>query len=386
MKLSDSEALLLEIVRKSLFDIRMSPDTLRKENADWEPIFREACRHNVLPLVLQSISGLKEELKIPEDKIEKWRITAYNQVAYNEKVMFYQNMIVEILDKARIPYAVLKGSGLGACYPHPFLRVLQDIDLLLRPSDLERAAEILSGHGFKRRKACGHFHEVLDRGNITVEPHIAVSYINPDKTGEKIRAFFEDALESAETESSGAYSFKVLSARHQAMALLLHMERHIAENKLDLRRLCDWAMFVSRKTTNEMWKSEIEPALIRCGLNKFAMLVTKICVIYLGLDIEHCRWAEAANDRLCGKLLAIILRNYDHGAKQPSIVVQSALRDERELPKLLVPFVYVFKLLRYLYRMSTGKRPKIYVRKTICESIKMGSIYRKLGLYKAGKT
>lgn len=389
LKLNDSEALLLDIIKKNLFDTPIDVSAYNREEIDWGGVFREACRHNVLPIVLHNINDLIAEFNIPEEKVEKWRITTYNQIAFNEKLMFYQNRVVEILDKAHIPYAVLKGSSLSACYPRPDLRILQDIDLLLKPSDFGQALSILCEHGFNRRIIGKHFHEVLEKDDIVVEPHYSVSYIDKSNTGGRIRDFFEDALERTERETVGAYSFEVLSVAHQAVALLLHIERHIAENKLDLRRICDWAMFVYRKTTNEIWVSQIEPELIRCGLNKFAMLITKICVIFLGLSSEHCSWAEGADSNLCKKLFIIIYKNYSISSKQPSFIVLCALRFRREFPRLskipiLIPLGCIFIQLRYLYEMSTGKRAKISVLKTVHEAVQISHIFSKLKLYKAG--
>lgn len=390
-KLSESETLLLDIIGKNLFDIPIEAGDYDKDGIDWDLIFREACRHNVLPLVLHGINDLTAEFDIPGDRVEKWRIRAFGQIAFNEKLMFYQNEIVEILDKARIPYAVLKGSSLSACYPRPDLRVLRDIDLLLPRSDFGQALNLLQEYGFNMRDTGGrHFHEVLEKDDILIEPHYSVSYIDKSKTGERIRAFFEDALACAERESVGGYSFKVLSAEHQAVALLLHMERHIAENKLDLRRICDWAMFIRRKTGNEMWLSRIQPVLLSFGLNDFAKLVTKICVIFLGLSREHCLWAEKADADLCGELLEIIYKNYNVGSKQPSALVFSSLRAKREFPQLrkipiLAPLAGLFIKLRYFYEMSARKRAKISVPETLREAVQISRIFGRLKLYKPGR-
>ncbi len=388
MKLNDSENLLMDIIKNKLFGVSINIKAIYKNNVDWKEIFREAARHNVLPLLLQNIDDLSLHFDIPGNIINKWRITVYNQIAFNEKLMFYQNEVISVLDKAQIPYAVLKGASLCAYYPRPDLRVLNDIDLLLRPSDFKQAVEILCEYGFEKRKMSAHFHEVLDKDDIVVEPHYTVTYINKNKTGNKIREFFEDALSQTAREKIGQYTFNVLSVERQAMALLLHMERHIGENKLDLRRLCDWALFISQKANNEVWINIIQPELVKCGLLKFAMLVTKICIIYLGLNAEHCLWAEAADTKLCEKLFLLILRNYNVSSKQPSIVMFNTLRAKREYPilndiPLLIPFVCVFIQLRFLYEMNTGKRLKISVLKTIYEAIQLNCIFNKLKLYKA---
>ena len=387
-RLDTTEILLLDIIKSSLFDIPVDAGAYNAEEIDWGAVFRKAARHNVLPLVLQNINDLIAKLSIPEEKVKRWRIAAHNQIAFNEKLMFCQNSIVEILDKAGIPYAVLKGSGLSACYPRPDLRVLHNIDLLLRPSDFGQALNILYESGFGRRVIEKSFHEVLCREDVLVEPHASVPGVDGSRAGEKIKAFFEDALEHTEAETVGACSFKVLAPERQAVALLLCMERLIVENRLDLRRLCDWAMFVCRKTGKEMWASRIQPELVRFGLDRFAKLMTKICVLFLGLNPEHCPWAEEADENLCEKLLAIVLRNYSAGDRQPAAFVLSSLRAGSKFPLLNkvpapISFAGIFARMRDLYEMKAVKKARGSVLETVREAARINRVYGKLKLYKA---
>jgi hypothetical protein len=69
--------------------------------------------------------------------------------------------------------------------------------------------------------------------------------------------------------------------------------------------------------------------------------------------------------------------------------VLCALRFRREFPRLskipiLIPLGCIFIQLRYLYEMSTGKRAKISVLKTVHEAVQISHIFSKLKLYKAG--
>jgi hypothetical protein len=50
----------------------------------------------------------------------------------------------------------------------------------------------------------------------------------------------------------------------------------------------------------------------------------------------------------------------------------------------LIPLGCIFIQLRYLYEMSTGKRAKISVLKTVHEAVQISHIFSKLKLYKAG--
>lgn len=60
--------------------------------------------------------------------------------------------LAAVLDAADVPFRVLKGSAVAHLdYPDPAWREFGDIDLLIRPEDLDRAIAVLAGRGFQRR-------------------------------------------------------------------------------------------------------------------------------------------------------------------------------------------------------------------------------------------
>ncbi len=60
--------------------------------------------------------------------------------------------VADLLDEAEVPFRVLKGAAVAHLdYPDPALREFGDIDLLIRPIDLDRTIGLLARHGFTRR-------------------------------------------------------------------------------------------------------------------------------------------------------------------------------------------------------------------------------------------
>jgi hypothetical protein len=61
------------------------------------------------------------------------------------------------LGEARVPFLVLKGAALGALiYPAPHLRTMTDVDLLVRPGDLDAALDALGRAGFEKPSSEAH--------------------------------------------------------------------------------------------------------------------------------------------------------------------------------------------------------------------------------------
>ncbi|MFW6041801.1 MAG: nucleotidyltransferase family protein, partial [Guyparkeria sp.] len=60
--------------------------------------------------------------------------------------------VADLLDEAGVPFRVLKGLAVVHLdYPDPALREFGDLDLLIRPADLDRTIALLAQHGYARR-------------------------------------------------------------------------------------------------------------------------------------------------------------------------------------------------------------------------------------------
>jgi hypothetical protein len=111
------------------------------------------------------------------------------------------------LEKAGIPYAVVGGNAVAAWVSRvdeAAVRNTQDVDLLLRRSDLDAAAAALAPAGFVRRHVAG-IDIFLDGPQAKARDAVHVVF-----AGEKVRAEYSSpAPDVAESELSGA--FRVLN-------------------------------------------------------------------------------------------------------------------------------------------------------------------------------
>jgi hypothetical protein len=81
------------------------------------------------------------------------RLAARFNVALARQVVMSRDRatLLRGLDDAQIPAIVLKGAYLGeTVYPHPALRPMSDIDVLVRHGDRLRVDEVLRGLGYRR--------------------------------------------------------------------------------------------------------------------------------------------------------------------------------------------------------------------------------------------
>ena len=127
-----------------------------------------------------------------------------------EKVRERLARATEALAAVRVPYAVVGDSAVAAWVSRvdeSAVRNTQDVDILLRRSDLDAAAEALASVGFLRRHAAG-VEMFLDGPGARARDAVHVIF-----AGEKVRPeYAEPAPEVADAERSGPYAVISLHA------------------------------------------------------------------------------------------------------------------------------------------------------------------------------
>ena len=202
--------------------------------------------------------------------------------------------------------------------------------------------------------------------------------------------------------------FPVLSEMHQALMLLLHMERHMMGGGIELRQLCDWAMFVENSSPSH-WEQATLKLLRRCGLLKYASVITKACVDYLGVSASHAPWCLDIKPDLSDAFILDVfcggkMGNHDIdvldsffnersilGQKKQSrvkaIIAMLNKLTYRHWPvvqkyKILLPLFWLYIPIRFWVRSQSGLRSKIDVGELWGLSTQRKKLLEKLDLYK----
>lgn len=394
-------AALLSLIRSALW--QSTEPTL--PTVDWEALERQAQTQGVLWLVYL---GAKRVAGVPPRYLSAWRAAMHCAVLGNQCVNDAQNRLLAWLQEQKIPAVILKGTGCARYYPWPEARPLGDIDVLIRPRDLERVDRYLRGQGFAPSEQAHGFHVGYLGSMAEVEVHYAASTLPDSPGGAVAAAETERFLEDRQWVHMGEMTFPVPSESHQALMLLLHMERHMLVTGIGLRQLCDWAVFVSNSPQGH-WQDTL-PMLRRCGLLTYAQVLTRVCVEELGLDPEKAPWCREVPGELFRQMLTEILRSGSLGAgnsggsgnlfTQRSTLGQKApglsggvLGKLTEISyerwpftrrwKQLLPLFWGYLSLRYVLR--TALSPRKTLRGVLSVSNKQRKLYRALKLYQAEK-
>lgn len=308
MTVNESIFLLL---RESLFGIQTNASEVIDDKEFWNKVYRE--------LQAQTVTGLttvvvRKHNEIPADLQRVWSDTQRTRVVNYVQMAAVQDEACTLLQKSGIDVAVIKGMAAAIYYPIPEHRTMGDVDLLVRPEDYKAAIQVLKENGFALKGVEeGRYHTAFIRYNVLFELHRAPSGTHIYERGDIIRDYILSGMDSIEENQIGRYRFPILPWKQNGMELIWHIRQHLY-NGLGLRHIVDWMMFANYYLNDENMR-EYMPDLQKCGLDRLAIVVTKMCQRYLGLRCDNITWCESVDEDICEDLMNFIMEQGNFGKK-----------------------------------------------------------------------
>jgi len=139
------------------------------ENVNWQSLLELAETHRVLPLVHQLL--IEKEIEIPEF----FHAATREQKTHTERLAVELESLLRQFAARDIDVIPLKGPVLAeALYGNTLLRPCDDLDLLVRRQDFERAETLLLALGFVANTEADNYHRKFFRDGVLVELHFNV--------------------------------------------------------------------------------------------------------------------------------------------------------------------------------------------------------------------
>jgi len=402
--LSCEQRALLCLVRRAMWS-----EVCDLPTADWSIVENLAKEQGISWLLYLGAKYYKSQISV--ERIQAWRGIMLATAIRNEQINDTQNKLIAWMRDKSIRVAVLKGTSCSRFYQHPEARSLGDIDILIDPNYMDEIRDHLLQMGYKPSDQEHGFHVGYYGDGVVIEIHFAVTEPPECNGGRVVQEAMRCFLDDVHQEVIGDISFPVLSDQNQALALLLHMERHMYECGIGLRQMCDWASFMSGVSL-ECWQNAIQPLIERCGLLTYAKVITKTCVDYLGLDSNIVPWccdvdlqlaAAMINDVFCQGSLGAADRDGEgswfidrkalgqtNGGRINTLLRNMNALAYRNWPvtktrKVLLPFCWVYLPLRYMARSLKGLRAKKNWIRMAEASNRRQKLYKAMRLYEIEK-
>lgn len=396
-RISENQLLILKLLAKALFNIQIK----LPEKIDWNGICKEGISQTVLPLIYKVLGEV-----MPSEAKARWQRLIYQMLANNAQVLFEHKEVHEIFTREEIPYVIIKGACSAKYYPEPKLRMMGDVDFVVKNKDLARAGAILEKEDFVRTENKEHTaHYVYRKGHSTWEMHWSMSGMPTGENGKETRRFFDEIIETAVYDPDG---YIIPDEFHHGLVMLIHTARHLLNTGIGVRHLCDWAVFVERFDNNEFIEI-FEERLTVCGLWRFAQLLTQLSIKFLG--VSEKAWAmENMDEEYLDSMMSDIFAGGNFGRKAPERINEAKLftyqgkgnvgddgfirqgiltmneRVLRAMPivrriPVLMPFGWLYVAIRHLKRIKKGLRPSIHIRKMMEGARERRKIYKEFHLF-----
>jgi hypothetical protein len=243
-----AENALLFAVCRARANTTFTPDA----QLDWDYLVSAADRQGIAPLLHDWLTRLPAS-GVPESAARRLQELYWATHFLNRDLLNELDRVLEAASAAAIDVLPLKGAVLApAYYPTPALRPMSDLDLLVRPHDLDRMAALLQSLGYLQVDALPSYaaDDHLDRAS---REHIWI-VSRPEMTA--LIEFRGEALQSAMARLSDLDASLAARLREHAAAiwsradreadaaarwrmsredLLLHVAAHLAAQHAEFR-------------------------------------------------------------------------------------------------------------------------------------------------------
>ncbi|RJP80452.1 MAG: hypothetical protein C4522_07590 [Desulfobacteraceae bacterium] len=208
--------------------------------SEWDSLVRQSKEHLVAPFLYKHLQGIKEQVDIPGEVMQKLYSVYINCAARNVKMECELQNALQGLVKSNTPFILLKGAHLnGIVYSDPGLRSMEDVDILFRKEDLKRGQECLLKAGYLNADE-----------RLVVDVHWYLEqYLDLD---------MNRIWDMARPVVIAGVHALVLSPEHLIVHLCMHLSFHHQFRFAGLRTFCDIRETIKRYPSGFNWKEVID--------------------------------------------------------------------------------------------------------------------------------
>ena len=244
--------ILLYLIKSALTDTSSQIDGI----LDHEELFALSKKHQIIPLVFQGLYITYGNF----DGSEKFRNATLRLMCHDQNQIGCLSRIEQAFSQNGIDYMLLKGSSIKAMYPASELRLMGDIDILIKEDQYHVIRACLTEMGLREEKETDHELIWKDRSGVLIELHkrLIPSY-NDD-----YYAYFHDPWNKAVLQEFHRFS---MTPEDEYIYLLTHLVKHYRDGGIGLKHVIDiW--YYSQKHPS-LDRKYIRSELEKLELNRF---------------------------------------------------------------------------------------------------------------------
>lgn len=323
-----SDKILLELLRRALYGGEIPRSSHGMTVEEWREIYRQASYQGLLGVLWD---GVKE---LPMDKGIKfnWALNVEKIEKKYEHQRVVLEELAELFTRNGMDMMVIKGYGISLLYPVPEHRPCGDIDFYLY-GEYTKGDKILEETHNLTTDLNKHHHTVNYYKGVMLENHYDFlnieSHLSNKIIEERLISEVERDKGEEHTLSNGAKIY-IPCPEFNALFLLRHAAAHFAAERVGLRHLIDWALFLNVYGKLVDWE-RLYKFSEEMNMHRFLHSINAISIEQLGVDPN-------------------ILPPFKRDPKLEKRVLQEILspKFQKPMPKKGNPLIYPWKLRRWL--------------------------------------
>ena len=238
---------------------------------DWEKFF-DFCRHHKVENMVYV--ALKKLNIVPTDTLKKFAGANARMCVAEAKQEIFSHQLFSGFENAKVAYIPLKGIVIKKLYPVENYRTSNDIDVLVKIEDFQKAENVLKNLGYtpgEEGNRDNDYHIVYSKGVVHIELH---SHLTPRDSLQ--RDYFDFAFHRAIADNDSQYRFS-MTDEDLYIYTLYHLYKHFVKGGVGVRYFLD-VFLMQKKLSLDM--AYVENELDKIGLKAFSKTVTELSQVF----------------------------------------------------------------------------------------------------------
>lgn len=241
---------------------------LLNNSLGWDYIVRCSTRHGISPLLYRNLRKINAGNDVPAEVMTELMERYYNNIDRNLRIYNELSKVLKAFTDAGIDVIVLKGAVLAeTVYKNVGLRVIGDVDLLVKKGDLPIAKKELARLGYNPLQ-CDFTQWHADQGRLLTHMHLT-PYCKKEGLWIEVhwdlqtltspyRIDINTFWSNAQPVTIANVDVLMLVPEDLLLHLCLHLDQHLRSGAIPLRWYCDIAEVIRHYEAEIDWNYLIQ--------------------------------------------------------------------------------------------------------------------------------
>jgi hypothetical protein len=270
-------------------------DHLIKSVENWESLYQQSVDLNVSSLLYKNLLPSKNRNKIPVEMLEKLKKMYIKTMIRNSKMNADFKVLMQLLKTHTIDFMPLKGMDLNfSVYGDMGLRLMGDIDLLIKKEEIERTKNVMIENGWKLEKIVFRtkVHKELIEG-ISYHPYVMKKdetiielHTNIHNTYKPYKVDIKDYwIRSLENYTLMGLKTRRLNKTDLLQHICLHTYNDLRFQKYSLKLFIDITELLKKEINNIDWNL-LKNTCEKYNCTDEVKQTLKICATYFNAPVD----------------------------------------------------------------------------------------------------